>query len=62
LRKKNAYFTEKATSKIDTYLVSPQGAVTSGQNVFNSVGNTPYGFDINSCGIIAVTEAVTGAV
>jgi len=54
--------TEKATSKIDTYLVNSAGAVTSGPNVFNSSGNTPYGFDINSRGIIAVTEAVTGAV
>jgi len=54
--------TEKATSKIDTFIVNNQGAVTSGPNVFNSVGNTPYGFDINSRGIIAVTEAVTGAV
>jgi len=54
--------TEKATSKIDTFIVNNQGAVTSGPNVFTSVGNTPYGFDINSRGIIAVTEAVTGAV
>ncbi|MHC4093484.1 MAG: lactonase family protein [Planctomycetota bacterium] len=52
--------TEKATSLIDTYVVHADGT-TSGPFVFDSSGQTPFGFDVTSRGSVLVSEAFGGA-
>jgi len=48
--------TEKATDKIDTYAVGPDGLAT-GPTVHQSSGDTPFGFAFTSSGYFVVTEA-----
>ena len=52
---------EKATNKIDTFRVNGHGLVTSA-NVSDSVGQVPYGFDIDRRDHVLVSEAATGSV
>lgn len=52
--------TEKATNRIDTYLVGSDG-LASGPNVQNSQGMTPFGFGITRAGELIVSEAFGGA-
>jgi 6-phosphogluconolactonase (cycloisomerase 2 family) len=52
--------TEKATNKIDTYLVGPDG-LAGGPTVQNSQGETPFGFGIIRPGVVIVSEAFGGA-
>ncbi|MEA3186170.1 MAG: hypothetical protein QOJ74_2647, partial [Ilumatobacteraceae bacterium] len=53
--------TEKATNKIDTFRVNGHGLVTS-TTVTDSVGQVPYGFDIDRSDHVIVSEAATGSV
>ena len=53
--------TEKATNKIDTFRVNGHGLVTSA-TVTDSVGQVPYGFDIDRRDHVIVSEAATGSV
>ncbi len=48
--------TEKATDKIDTYAVGPDGLAT-GPTVHESNGDTPFGFAFTTSGYFVVTEA-----
>ena len=52
--------TEKATNRIDTYLVGEDG-LTTGPLVHDSVGATPFGFAFDRRGRLIVTEAAGGA-
>ena len=52
--------TEKATNKIDTFRVNGRGLVTS-VTVTDSVGQVPYGFDIDRRDHVIVSEAATGS-
>jgi 6-phosphogluconolactonase len=52
--------TEKATNLIDTYVVEEDGT-TTGPFVFESAGETPFGFDFTSRGSLLVSEAFGGA-
>jgi len=52
--------TEKATNKIDTYVVGRDGLAT-GPNVQPSAGATPFGFDIDRHGRLVVSDAFGGA-
>jgi 6-phosphogluconolactonase (cycloisomerase 2 family) len=52
--------TEKTTNKIDTFAVDHRGLV-AGVTVTNSVGVTPYGFDIDRRDHVIVSEAATGS-
>ncbi len=52
--------TEKATNTISTYTVG-SGGVASGPNTQASAGQTPFGFNFNQRGDLAVSEAVGGA-
>lgn len=51
--------TEKATNRIDTYVVGGDG-LASGPNVFPSASPTPFGFDFDKHGRLIVSEAVFG--
>jgi len=53
--------TEKATNKIDTFRVNGHGLVTKA-TVTDSVGQVPYGFDIDRRDHVIVSEAATGSV
>ena len=53
--------TEKATNKIDTFRVNSHGLVTS-STVTDSIGQVPYGFDIDRRDHVIVSEAATGSV
>jgi 6-phosphogluconolactonase (cycloisomerase 2 family) len=53
--------TEKATNKIDTFRVNSRG-VAATASVTDSVGQVPYGFDIDRRGHVIVSEAATGSV
>jgi 6-phosphogluconolactonase (cycloisomerase 2 family) len=53
--------TEKATNKIDTFRVNGHGLVTK-STVTDSVGQVPYGFDIDRREHVIVSEAATGSV
>ncbi|MDH3692719.1 MAG: lactonase family protein, partial [Gammaproteobacteria bacterium] len=52
--------TEKATNRIDTYLVGEDGS-TTGPLVHASVGATPFGFAFDRHGRLIVSEAAGGA-
>jgi 6-phosphogluconolactonase (cycloisomerase 2 family) len=52
--------TEKATNRIDTYLVNEHGLAT-GPMVHGSVGETPFGFAFDRRGRLIVSEAAGGA-
>jgi 6-phosphogluconolactonase len=52
--------TEKPTSLIDTYAVHDDGT-TDGPFVYESNGQTPFGFDFTSRGSLLVSEAFGGA-
>jgi 6-phosphogluconolactonase (cycloisomerase 2 family) len=52
--------TEKATSRITTYVVGADGLL-SGPNSQSSAGETPFGFEFNQRGILIVSEAFGGA-
>ena len=52
--------TEKATNKIDTFHVDGRGLVTH-STVTDSVGQVPYGFDIDRRDHVIVSEAATGS-
>jgi len=52
--------TEKATNRIDTYLVNDDG-LTTGPLVQDSVGETPFGFAFDRRGHLIVSEAAGGA-
>jgi 6-phosphogluconolactonase len=52
--------TEKATNLLDTYVVHEDG-LTDGPFVFESNGQTPFGFDFTSRGSVLVSEAFGGA-
>lgn len=51
--------TEKATSKIDTFVLA--AGVAGAANVQISVGATPFGFDFTAAGHLVVSEAGPGA-
>jgi 6-phosphogluconolactonase len=53
--------TEKNTNKIDTFRVNGHGLVTN-TTVTDSVGQVPYGFDIDRRDHVIVSEAATGSV
>lgn len=53
--------TEKATSRIDTYVVGP-GGVAAAPQTFASAGSTPFGFAFDRKGDIFVSEAPASAV
>ena len=53
--------TEKATQKIDTYVVRPNGRAM-GPNVQASFGATPFGFQFGPDGRLYVSEAPTSSV
>ena len=53
--------TEKATNKIDTFHLDSHDVVTAA-NVTDSVGQVPYGFDIDRRDHVIVSEAATGSV
>lgn len=53
--------TEKATQKIDTYVVRPNGRAV-GPNVQASFGATPFGFQFGPDGRLYVSEAPTSSV
>ncbi len=53
--------TEKATQKIDTYVVRPNGRA-AGPNVQASFGATPFGFQFGPDGRLYVSEAPTSSV
>ena len=53
--------TEKATNRIDTFRVNGHGLVTKA-TVTDSVGQVPYGFDIDRRDHVIVSEAATGSV
>ena len=52
--------TEKATNKIDTFIVANDG-LASGPNTQDSVGQTPFGFAFGKHGTLIVSEAFGGA-
>ena len=52
--------TEKATNLIDTYTVGRDGRA-EGPNVFNSAGQTPFGFAFGKGNYLFVSEAAAGA-
>jgi 6-phosphogluconolactonase (cycloisomerase 2 family) len=52
--------TEKATSRIDTYLVGEDG-LAAGPNAQPSVGTTPFGFAFGKRDVLLVSEAFGGA-
>jgi 6-phosphogluconolactonase (cycloisomerase 2 family) len=52
--------TEKATNRIDTYVVGPDG-LASGPMVHPSAGATPFGFSLDRRDRIVVSEAAGGA-
>jgi 6-phosphogluconolactonase (cycloisomerase 2 family) len=52
--------TEKATNRIDTYVVGNNG-LASAPIVFNSEGNTPFGFAFGKRNRLFVSEAAGGA-
>ena len=52
--------TEKATSKISTYPVGPNGAAGAGVTT-NASGTTPFGFGFTNSGFLVVSEAFGGA-
>jgi 6-phosphogluconolactonase len=52
--------TEKATNKIDTYIVRRNG-LTFGPWVHSSVGETPFGFAFGKLGTLIVSDAFGGA-
>src|SRR3954453_17720088 len=53
--------TEKATNKIDTFNVDGHGLPTEARGT-DSVGQVPYGFDIDRRDHVIVSEAATGSV
>ena len=53
--------TEKATNKIDTYVVDANGLVSAGPTVFDSAGDTPFGFAFDGQNLLLVSEAAGGA-
>jgi 6-phosphogluconolactonase len=52
--------TEKATNKIDVYVVNPDRTLT-GPTVHPSNGATPFGFEFSQRGYLVVSEAFGGA-
>lgn len=52
--------TEKATNRIDVYVVGEDG-LTTGPSVHASVGQTPFGFAFDPRGRLLVSEAAGGA-
>lgn len=52
--------TEKATNKLSTYLVLPDGT-THGPVVSDSIGQTPFGFEFTRSGALVVSEAFGAA-
>ena len=52
--------TEKATNKISTYPVGPNGAAGAGVAT-NASGTTPFGFGFTNSGFLVVSEAFGGA-
>ena len=53
--------TEKATNKIDTYVVDANGLVSASPTVFDSAGDTPFGFAFDGQNLLLVSEAAGGA-
>lgn len=53
--------TEKATNRIDTYAVDTSGLVSTGPIVFDSEGETPFGFAFGRKNRLFVSEAAGGA-
>ena len=53
--------TERLTNLIDTYAVADDGLARKHQ-LFQSVGTTPFGFDVGRQDRVFVSEAVTGSV
>jgi 6-phosphogluconolactonase len=52
--------TERATSLIDTFVIGDDGLATD-YKIFQSVGTTPFGFDVGRQGRVFVSEAAGGA-
>lgn len=52
--------TEKATNIIDTYVINANGLVNTDPTVFDSAGDTPFGFSFDGQNLLLVSEAAGG--